>query len=91
MIRSQISDFVRSMKQRYPIGCRIECDSCAYPWNPIKKGERGTVILVDSIGTVHVEWDNGRSLGLIYSEDKFHIVEGEENNEDRVREDKEQI
>ena len=32
-------------------------------------GTRGTVQFVDDIGTIHVKWDNGSSLGLAYGED----------------------
>ena len=41
-------------------------------------GTRGEVILVDSIGQIHVKWDNGSSLALIPKVDRFHIVKKEE-------------
>ena len=34
----------------------------------------GTVAVIDDIGTVHVDWDNGSGLGLVYGEDKFHKI-----------------
>ena len=34
-------------------------------------GTRGTVKVVDDIGTVHCEFDSGRNLGLIDGEDDF--------------------
>jgi len=41
---------------------------------PIPEGELGTVDLVDDMGTIHVIWDNGRSIGLIPNEDKYELV-----------------
>ena len=35
------------------------------------KKEQNTVKVVDDIGTVHCEFDSGRSLGLIDGEDDF--------------------
>jgi uncharacterized protein DUF4314 len=32
---------------------------------PLPHGTEGTVQLVDDLGTVHVRWDNGISIGLI--------------------------
>jgi hypothetical protein len=32
-------------------------------------GCQGTVVSVDSIGTIHVAWDCGSSLGIAYGED----------------------
>lgn len=34
-------------------------------WEDIEPGTEGTVRGVDDGGTVHVQWDNGRNLGLI--------------------------
>ena len=41
-------------------------------------GTRGEVILVDSLGQIHVKWDNGSSLALIPKVDRFHTVKKEE-------------
>jgi hypothetical protein len=40
----------------------------AYP-----PGTKGTVRIVDDMGTVHCDFDNGRRLGLIPGEDSFRI------------------
>ena len=64
---------VQQIKELYPKGSRVKCiemrDAHAVP-----RGTKGTVVLVDDIGTVHVNWDNGQSLGLIVGEDRFHAV-----------------
>ena len=51
-------------KERYPPGTRIELIHMGDDPNPIPDGTRGTVTVVDDIGTVFCHFDNGRSLGL---------------------------
>ena len=33
--------------------------------NPVPDGTEGTILNVDDIGTIHVKWDDGRTLGVI--------------------------
>jgi hypothetical protein len=37
-------------------------------------GCMGTVRMVDDIGTIHVSWDNGSSLGVVYGEDEIERI-----------------
>ena len=41
------------------------------PYTRLKPGDQGEVVMVDDIGTVHVAWDNGSSLGVAYGEDQI--------------------
>jgi hypothetical protein len=59
----------------YLIGKRIEMIHCTDQYSPIPQGTQGTVDMVDDMGTVFVDWDNGSTLGLIMGEDKFKIVD----------------
>lgn len=54
-------------------GKRVRCISMNDP-DPIKEGEEGTVELVDDMGTIHVNWDNGRHIGLVPEEDRYELV-----------------
>ena len=63
---------VQRMKDTYLPGTRIELDMMGDDPRPIAPGTRGTVRIVDDIGTVHCDFDNGRRLGLIPGEDTFH-------------------
>jgi hypothetical protein len=38
---------------------------------PVASGTRGTVKVVDDMGSIHMQWDNGRTLALIPGEDRF--------------------
>lgn len=50
------------------VGDRIVCIYCNDRFTPIEPGTFGTVTVIDDAGTVHVDWDNGRRLGLVYSD-----------------------
>ena len=58
------------LREEYPKGCRVELTKMSDPYNTkLFPGCRGTVVAVDDIGTIHVRWDCGSSLGVIYGED----------------------
>ena len=63
------------LKEQYKPGTRLECLSMNDPWSPVYPGTRGTVTSVDDAGTIHMKWDNGRTLGLIPGEDAFKLIE----------------
>jgi hypothetical protein len=53
-------------------GRRVRCDEMNDP-QPVESGTLGTISHVDDMGTIHVNWDNGRTLGLVPEEDKFTL------------------
>ena len=68
-------NLVKRMKNTYRPGTRIELDHMGDDPRPISPGTKGTVRIVDDIGTVHCDFDNSRRLGLVPGEDVFHILE----------------
>ena len=52
-------------KEAYPPGTRIMLLGMGNDPNPVESGTRGTVRVVDDIGTLHCDFDNGRSLGVV--------------------------
>ena len=58
-------------KREYPAGTRITVLQMGDDPRPVENGTRGTVRVVDDMGTVHCDFDNGRRLGLIPGEDSF--------------------
>lgn len=62
-------EVVERLRRQYPAGCRVELVSMNDPYARLKPGDRGTVVAVDDIGTVHIDWDNGSGLGAAYGED----------------------
>lgn len=66
------------LKKAYPSGTRIVLNSMGNDPRPVESGMRGTVAVVDDIGTVHCNFDNGRKLGLIEGEDEFRALTAQE-------------
>ena len=67
-------NLVQRMKEQYPAGTRIELDYMGDDPRPIAPGTRGTVRVIDDMGTVHCDFDNGRRLGPVPGEDSFHAI-----------------
>lgn len=60
---------VKRLKEQYSAGTRVELVSMQDAYRTLAPGEEGTVTGVDDIGTIHVNWDCGSSLGVAYGED----------------------
>ncbi|WP_022761896.1 DUF4314 domain-containing protein [Butyrivibrio sp. AD3002] len=65
---------VKRIKEEYPEGTRVELVHMDDPYTKISEGTRGTVQVVDDTGTIHVKWDNGSSLGIVYGEDSCRKI-----------------
>ena len=72
------------LKKVYPPVTRIVLNSMGDDPRPIESGSRGTVKVVDDIGTVHCKFDSGRSLGLIEGEDDFRVLTAQELMEEET-------
>lgn len=64
---------LEKLMKKYPEGTRVGLISMNDVQAP-PKGTLGTVFYVDDIGTIHVRWDNGSSLGVVYGEDVCRVV-----------------
>ena len=61
---------LKDLREQYPAGCRVRLNHMNDPYRPdLKEGALGTVLHVDDIGTIHVAWDCGSSLGVVLGED----------------------
>lgn len=61
-------DEVKALRDRYPVGTRVELvemDDLQAP--PV--GTKGTVYGVDDTGSILVSWDNGSQLNAIFGVD----------------------
>jgi len=65
---------VNFIREQYPPGTRIRLNSMEDPYAPIAPGTEGVVDFVDDIGTIHMKWNNGRSLGIVPGEDSFSVL-----------------
>ena len=67
-------NFIQKTKDTYKPSTRIELDYMGDDPRPIAPGTKGTVRIVDDMGTVHCNFDNGRYLGLVPGVDCFHAI-----------------
>lgn len=62
-------DLIKKLREEYPKDTRVVLEQMNDQQAP-PVGIHGTVKHVDDIGTIHVHWDNGSSLGIVYGEDR---------------------
>ena len=69
---------LEALREKYPQGCRVELVRMDDPYREMPPGLRGTVEGVDDSGSIHVHWQNGSSLAVVYGEDyAVRIEDGE--------------
>lgn len=71
---------MNELKKRltYLIGKRVVFMRSSDPYTKLVWGDEGVVASVDDLGTVHINWDNGSTLGMITSEgDRFQLAPSE--------------
>lgn len=61
-------DIVESLREKYPEGTHVKLVRMDDPQAP-PVGTHGTVIYVDDMATIHVNWDTGSSLGAVWRKD----------------------
>ncbi len=70
---------LQRLRAEFKKGARVELVRMDDPYNKkLHPGSRGTVKSVDDMGTIHVRWDCGSSLGVVYGEDSCRVIEGDE-------------
>jgi hypothetical protein len=65
---------VELLKKRYPAGTRVRILKMEDP-NPVPIGMLGTVEDVDDIGSLVVQWDNGRQLHVLHGIDEVEKID----------------
>ena len=76
--------FAQRMKDNYPPGTRIMLLQMGDDPRPVEPNTRGTVAVVDDMGTLHCNFDNGRQLGIVPGEDSFRKLTSEELAEEQT-------
>lgn len=71
----EVIKVMNNMMNNMLVGKRVELVKMNDPYTTLPPGTQGTIIMVDDLGTIHVKWDNGSTLGLIPGEDIYKIVE----------------
>lgn len=67
------------LRKMYPEGCRVSLiDMVDEPYANLVSGDLGTVQCVDDIGQIHISWDKGSSVAVIYKVDSCKRLMTEE-------------
>lgn len=57
------------------VGRRIKLVKCNDSFTKLEPGAEGVVEMIDDLGTLHVKWDNGAVLGLVWDDgDRWTII-----------------
>lgn len=68
-------DLLKQLKDYYKPGARVRLVRMNDPYETIPPGTVGKVLYVDSLGTLHVMWSNGSTLGIVFNEDYAEKIE----------------
>lgn len=66
---------LNELKRNFYKGMRVKLVKMSDPYASIQVGELGTVNDVDDYGTIHVNWDCGDCLGVLYMDDKCEKID----------------
>ena len=66
---------LEALREKYPKGCRVELVKMDDPYREMPPGLRGVVTGIDDSGSIHVDWQNGSSLAVIFGEDHAVKIE----------------
>ena len=67
-------EMLKQLKEYFKPGTRVMLIRMSDPYTNLRLGDRGTVTLVDDIGTIHVNWDSGSTLGVVFGEDECRRI-----------------
>lgn len=63
------------LRKMYPEGCRVALERMVdEPYAKLQPGDLGTVMNVDDAGQIHISWDQGSSVAVIYNVDSCRCL-----------------
>ena len=71
-------EMLKQLKEYYTTGTRVMLIRMSDPYTNLRQGDRGTVMMVDDIGSIHVNWDRGSTLGVVFGEDECRRIDENE-------------
>lgn len=59
------------LEEMYPVGSRVQLEYMGDDsYSKLEPGDVGTVKVIDDTGSIHVSWDRGSSLAVLYGVDR---------------------
>jgi hypothetical protein len=71
-------EMLKQLKEYYKPGTRVMLIRMNDPYTNLREGDQGTVTMIDDVGTIHVSWDCGSTLGVVFGEDECRRIENNE-------------
>ena len=72
------SEQLKQLKEHYKPVTKVKLIRMNDPYTHIPAGTIGVVTGVDDVGTIHIIWSNGSTLGVVFGEDEcVEIEEGD--------------
>lgn len=72
-VKEHTQEEIQQIKEKYVAGTKIELIKM-YDLQAPPSNTRGFIDYVDDIGTLHIKWATGSSLGLVDGVDEFKII-----------------
>ena len=76
---------VEALRAEYKPNDRVRLIEMRDEFRDMPAGLEGNVMHVDDAGTIHVRWDNGSGLGVVFGVDKIEKIGGGENDGDKAK------
>ncbi|MCI8470646.1 MAG: DUF4314 domain-containing protein [Clostridia bacterium] len=64
---------VQNIKKTYTKGTKVQLIKMYDLTNSVLSGTMGIIDFVDDVGTIHVNWETGSTLGLVVGIDEFKV------------------
>lgn len=82
-MKSPSPEKLAALRRHYTVGSRVQLIRMNDPYRlDLKAGALGTVVCVDDAGNIHVNWDCGSSLSVLYEIDACEVVHFEGSKTD---------
>lgn len=72
-VKEHTQEEVQQIKEKYIAGLKVELVKM-YDLQALPQKTRGFIDYVDDIGTLHIRWENGSTLGLKLGVDEFKVI-----------------
>jgi hypothetical protein len=72
---NKITELTKDWLRGALVGKRVRLNYSSDPFTKLSKGDEGVITDIDDLGTFHIKWDSGSTLGLIRSEDDWTVLE----------------
>lgn len=72
-LRTPAQEAKARAEKNFPVGTMVEMVHCGDK-DPVKPGDKGPVTFIDDTGTIFVDWESGKKLGVLLDYDRIRRV-----------------